>query len=116
MNRAERHDAVTTWRMGVSAARRLGDSVQFGPWQTVWKRHHKWSVDAHGPGAGRGASDADAGGLVDWKVSANSSMVRAPQHGTNTPRSPSSRREPRSRGDGGHEGNRRMPSPCSFRS
>ena len=31
-------------------------------------------------------ADADAAGLVDWKVSADSSIVRAHQHGTNTTR------------------------------
>ena len=31
-------------------------------------------------------ADADAAGLVDWKVSADSSVVRAHQHGTNTTR------------------------------
>lgn len=61
--------------------------VEFGPWQTVWKRHHKWSVDGTWDRVlAEVLSDADAAGLVDWKVSADSSVVRAHQHGTNTSR------------------------------
>jgi transposase len=61
----------------------------FGPWQTVWKRHHKWSADGTWDRVlAEVLADADAAGLVDWKVSADSSVVRAHQHGTNTTRPP----------------------------
>ena len=61
----------------------------FGPWQTVWKRHHKWSADGTWDRVlAEVVADADAAGLIDWKVSADSSVVRAHQHGTNTSRPP----------------------------
>ena len=56
----------------------------FGPWQTVWKRHRRFSTDgtwdrilAHL------IADADAAGEVDWKVSVDSTVNRAHQHATN---------------------------------
>jgi transposase len=61
--------------------------ADFGPWQTVWKRHHNWSADGTWDRVlGEVLADADAAGVVDWKVSADSSVVRARQHGTNTTR------------------------------
>lgn len=54
---------------------------RFGPWQTVWKRHHRFCTD--------GTwdrllcivqADADAAGELDWDVSVDSSVVRAHQH------------------------------------
>jgi transposase len=57
------------------------------PWQTVWKRHRRYSGD--------GTWDkilatllaaADARGAVDWAVSVDSTVNRAHQHGTNLPR------------------------------
>jgi transposase len=51
----------------------------FGPWQTVWKRHHKWSADGTWDRVlAEVLADADAAGVVDWKVSVDSSVVRAP--------------------------------------
>jgi transposase len=59
----------------------------FGPWQTVWKRHRRFSGD--------GTWDkilavllarADAVGEIDWKVSVDSTINRAHQHATNLPR------------------------------
>jgi len=61
--------------------------AEFGPWQTVWKRHHRFTTD--------GTWDrvltevltvADAAGQLDWAVSVDSTVVRAHQHGTNTTR------------------------------
>jgi len=61
--------------------------VSFGPWQTVWKRHRRFSGD--------GTWDkilavllarADAAGEIDWTVSVDSTINRAHQHGTNLPR------------------------------
>ena len=60
---------------------------QFGPWQTVWKRHRAW--------AGDGTLDevhqvllalCDGQGALAWDVSVDSSVVRAHQHATNTTR------------------------------
>jgi transposase len=60
---------------------------QYGPWQTVWKRHRRF--------AGDGTRDkvlavllaqADAAGLVGWTVSVDSTINRAHQHATNTKR------------------------------
>ena len=61
--------------------------ASFGPWQTVWKRHRRFSAD--------GTWDkilaallarADAAGEVDWTVSVDSTINRAHQHATNLPR------------------------------
>ena len=61
---------------------------RFGPWQTVWKRHHKWSADGTWDSVlAEVLADADAGGEVDWKVSADSSIMRAHQHGSSIRRS-----------------------------
>jgi transposase len=61
----------------------------FGPWQTVWKRHRRLSVDgtwdrihAHL------LAEADAAGELDWQVSVDSTINRAHQHATNTRRVP----------------------------
>lgn len=59
----------------------------FGPWQTVWKRHKRFSTDgtwdrihAHLIAA------ADAKGEVDWSVSVDATINRAHQHATNRSR------------------------------
>lgn len=61
--------------------------AEFGPWQTLWKRHRRYS--------GEGVwdevlsvllTDADGRGLVDWSVSIDSTINRAHQHATNLPR------------------------------
>lgn len=53
----------------------------FGPWQTLWKRHTKWSSDGtwHRVLAALQAH-ADAAGELDWLVTVDSSVVRAHQH------------------------------------
>lgn len=60
---------------------------EFGPWQTVWKRHRRYAQD--------GTWDriltimqaiADEMGIVDWDVSVDATITRAHQHGTNTTR------------------------------
>ena len=57
---------------------------RFGPWQTVWKRHHKWSADGTWDRVlAEVLSDADAAGVLGWKISADSTVVRSHQHGTN---------------------------------
>ena len=60
---------------------------EFGPWQTVWKRHRRF--------AGDGTWDrvlsalltrADAAEVIDWQVAVDSTIARAHQHATNTTR------------------------------
>jgi transposase len=60
---------------------------RFGPWQTVWKRHARFSRD--------GTWDkiltalqarADANGGIDWQVSVDSTVNRAHQHAATLPR------------------------------
>jgi transposase len=61
--------------------------AEFGPWQTVWKRHHKWSKDGTWDRVlAELLADADADGGLDWRVSVDSSVVRAHQHATGTRR------------------------------
>ena len=60
---------------------------EFGPWQTVWKRHRRFAEDGtldqiHAALVAR----ADAAGLIDWNVSVDSTINRAHQHATNLPR------------------------------
>ena len=61
--------------------------VVFGPWQTVWKRHRRFSADGtwdmiHT----RLVAEADAVGQLDWQVAVDSTVNRAHQHATNLPR------------------------------
>ncbi|WP_331751727.1 IS5 family transposase (plasmid) [Streptomyces sp. NBC_00723] len=54
---------------------------RFGPWETVYKRHRRWSAD--GTWAvllSRVQSAEDAAGRIDWHVSVDSAAVRAHQH------------------------------------
>ena len=62
-------------------------SERFGPWQTVWKRHARFSKD--------GTWDqivaallvtADQAGHVDWQLSIDSTVARVHQHGSNMTR------------------------------
>ena len=57
---------------------------RFGAWQTVWKRHHAWSADGTWDRVlARILADADAADELHWRVSVDSTVVRAHQHGTN---------------------------------
>lgn len=61
--------------------------ARFGPWQTVWKRHHRYSSDGTWDRIlSTLISRADAAGVVDWVVSVDSTVNRAHQHATNTTR------------------------------
>jgi transposase len=61
--------------------------ISFGPWQTVWKRHRRFSSDGTWDKIhARLVAEADAAGLVDWRVSVDSTINRAHQHATNSPR------------------------------
>ena len=60
---------------------------RFGPWQTAWKRHARFSKD--------GTWDqilaallvtADQAGHVDWQLSIDSTVCRVHQHGLNMTR------------------------------
>ena len=62
-------------------------SAEFGPWQTVWKRHHRFSVDGTWDAIlAELVAHADAVGELDWTVSVDSTINRAHQHGTTLPR------------------------------
>jgi len=64
--------------------------VEFGPWQTVWKRHFRWSTDGTYERIFTAAQDKDAGLLatdgepievqVQRMLSVDSTVVRAHQH------------------------------------
>lgn len=59
----------------------------FGPWQTVWKRHRRFSGDGTWDNIhARLLTEADAAGMIDWEVSVDSTVNRAHQHATNLPR------------------------------
>lgn len=71
-------------RTGI-AWRDLPDS--FGPWQTVWKRHKRFSTDGTWDRIhARLVAEADAKGEVDWCVSVDATINRAHQQATNTTR------------------------------
>ena len=61
----------------------------FGPWQTVWKRHRRFSGDGTWDAVLAALlARADAAQEIDWTVSVDSTINRAHQHGTNLPREP----------------------------
>ena len=77
--------AIYRYRTGI-AWRDL--PAEFGPWQTVWKRHHRFSTD--------GTWDkvltvlqaqADARGEIDWRLSVDSTIAGVHQHGATAARS-----------------------------
>lgn len=56
---------------------------QFGPWQTAWKRHRRYSGDGTWDKVlGVLVAEADAAGKVDWAVAVDSTITRAHQHAT----------------------------------
>ncbi|WP_371441669.1 IS5 family transposase, partial [Dietzia sp. HMSC21D01] len=60
---------------------------EFGPWQTVWKRHARYAEDGTWDRVLQTIlADADAAGMIDWNVSVDATICRAHQHGTNTTR------------------------------
>ena len=61
--------------------------ASFGPWQTVWKRHHRFSTDGTWDKIhARLLAEADAAGEIEWAVSVDSTINRAHQHATNKTR------------------------------
>jgi transposase len=62
--------------------------AQFGPWQTVWKRHHRFSTDGTWDKVLLALqAEADAKGEIDWRVSVDSTIARVHQHGATAARS-----------------------------
>ncbi len=54
---------------------------QFGPWQTVWKRHARYARDGTWDRVLQAIlADADAAGMIDWGVSVDATICRAHQH------------------------------------
>lgn len=75
---------VYRYRVGC-AWRDLPD--RFGPWQTVWKRHARFSKDATWDKVLTTIqARADAAGAIDWTVSVDSTINRAHQHAASLPR------------------------------
>jgi transposase len=61
--------------------------LQFGPWQTVWKRHRRYAADGTWDRVLADLlAEADARGELDWAVSVDATINRAHQHATNTTR------------------------------
>ena len=61
--------------------------ASFGPWQTVWERHQRFSADGtYDKIHARLIAEADAAGDLDWIVSVDSTVNRAHQHATNRSR------------------------------
>ena len=61
---------------------------EFGPWQTVWKRHKRFSTDGTWDRIlAQLQAEADAAGDIDWTVSVDSTIVRVHQHGATAKRS-----------------------------
>ena len=55
---------------------------RFGPWQSVYDRHVRWSRDGTYDRLLAAAHTAtDAAGELDWLVAADSSVMRVHQHG-----------------------------------
>ena len=60
---------------------------RFGPWQTVWKRHRRFSGDGTWDRVHTALlAHADQVGAIDWSVCVDSRINRAHQHGTNLTR------------------------------
>ncbi|HYH30856.1 MAG TPA: IS5 family transposase [Pseudonocardia sp.] len=55
---------------------------RFGPWQSVYDRHVRWSGDGtYDRLLAAAHTTADAAGELDWLVAADSSLMRVHQHG-----------------------------------
>ena len=50
---------------------------QFGPWQTVWKRHRRYAADGTWDRVlTHVLAEADAAGMIDWAVSVDATIAR----------------------------------------
>jgi len=71
------------WRYRVGAPWR-DVPAEFGPWQTLWKRHRRYCGDGTWDKVlGVLLTEADAAGRIDWAASVDSTINRAHQHATN---------------------------------
>ncbi|WP_455678418.1 IS5 family transposase [Streptomyces atroolivaceus] len=62
---------------------------RFGPWETVYKRHRRWSLDGTWQMLlSRIQAAEDAAGGIDWDVSVDSTAVRAHQHAAGARKAP----------------------------
>ncbi|MFF7925400.1 IS5 family transposase [Streptomyces mirabilis] len=62
---------------------------RFGPWETVYKRHRRWSADGTWKMLlSRIQAAEDAAGGIDWAVSVDSTSVRAHQHAAGARKAP----------------------------
>ena len=56
---------------------------EFGPWQTVWKRHRRFAKDRTWDRVLSALlTRADAAEVIDWQVAVDSTIARAHQHAT----------------------------------
>ena len=61
---------------------------EYGSWQTVHRRHQRWSVDGTWDRVLAALqADADTAGGIDWRVSVDSTIARVHQHGATAARS-----------------------------
>ncbi len=62
---------------------------RFGPWETVYKRHRRWSADGTWKMLlSRVQAAEDAAGNIDWEASVDSTVVRAHQHAAGARKAP----------------------------
>lgn len=62
---------------------------RFGPWETVYKRHRRWSADGTWKMLlSKLQAAEDAAGRIDWDVSVDSTVVRAHQHAAGARKTP----------------------------
>ncbi|MGX1675948.1 IS5 family transposase [Streptomyces sp. NPDC055400] len=62
---------------------------RFGPWETVYKRHRRWSADGTWVMLlSKVQAAEDAEGRIDWDVSVDSTAVRAHQHAAGARKEP----------------------------
>ncbi len=64
--------------------------AEYGAWQTVHRRHQRWSVDGTWDRILAALHvDAEALGEIDWRLSVDSTIARVHQHGATAARSTS---------------------------
>lgn len=62
---------------------------RFGPWETVYKRHRRWSANGTWTMLlSRIQAAEDAAGQIDWEISVDSTAVRAHQHAAGARKAP----------------------------
>jgi transposase len=61
--------------------------LEFGPWQTVHRRHYRFSLDGTWDKVLTALqAQADAKGEIDWRLSVDSTIARVHQHGATAAR------------------------------